>query len=226
MFVFRHLNNYHINLSSWGIESVAFCVEEWPIPEGRIIYSIFSCLVQYAVPSAIVGAANIRISRKLKNRINIGGVLSQDTLRDRNVQRNRRMRRTKCLLISIAIIFGISWAPLNIFNIFSDYFNQEFTDNIWLIYALCHLISMSSACSNPLLYGWLNENFKKEFKDIFLCKCRRVSVEINSSGQISGIRRHNVSQVNGRASNRREKNDIQEAAITENGGTEMTVLVR
>lgn len=26
---------------------------------------------------------------------------------------------------------------------------------------------MSSACSNPLLYGWLNENFKKEFRLLF-----------------------------------------------------------
>lgn len=25
---------------------------------------------------------------------------------------------------------------------------------------------MSSACSNPFLYGWLNENFRKEFKEI------------------------------------------------------------
>lgn len=31
------------------------------------------------------------------------------------------------------------------------------------------MIGMSSACSNPLLYGWLNENFRKEFKEI-LCR--------------------------------------------------------
>lgn len=28
------------------------------------------------------------------------------------------------------------------------------------------MMGMSSACSNPVLYGWLNENFWKEFKDI------------------------------------------------------------
>lgn len=26
---------------------------------------------------------------------------------------------------------------------------------------------MSSACSNPFLYGWLNEGFKREFRLIF-----------------------------------------------------------
>ncbi|KAG5864837.1 hypothetical protein JTB14_027362 [Gonioctena quinquepunctata] len=35
-------------------------------------------------------------------------------------------------------------------------------------YAVCHMMGMSSACSNPILYGCLNENFWKEFKDI-LC---------------------------------------------------------
>jgi hypothetical protein len=27
--------------------------------------------------------------------------------------------------------------------------------------------SSISACSNPLLYGWLNDNFRKEFNEIF-----------------------------------------------------------
>lgn len=29
--------------------------------------------------------------------------------------------------------------------------------------------SNHSACSNPLLYGWLNDNFRKEFKEILKC---------------------------------------------------------
>lgn len=50
-------------------------------------------------------------------------------------------------------------------------------------YAICHMMGMSSACSNPVLYGWLNENFWKEFKDIMCIsrsssnnsvECRRV----------------------------------------------------
>ena len=32
---------------------------------------------------------------------------------------------------------------------------------------LCHLAGMSSACFNPFLYAYLNENFRKEFVDIF-----------------------------------------------------------
>ena len=36
-----------------------------------------------------------------------------------------------------------------------------------LVYAVCHVICMSSACANPVIYGFLNENFSKEFKAIY-----------------------------------------------------------
>lgn len=40
---------------------------------------------------------------------------------------------------------------------------------LWFYVTLC--INLT-ACSNPLLYGWLNDNFRKEFKEILKC-CRR-----------------------------------------------------
>ena len=36
-------------------------------------------------------------------------------------------------------------------------------------FAFCHLVGMSSAFSNPILYGWFNEAFKKEFQNIARC---------------------------------------------------------
>lgn len=46
----------------------------------------------------------------------------------------------------------------------------SFQNNLELtlgIFILCHLIGMSSAAINPILYGYLNESFRKEFKEIF-----------------------------------------------------------
>ena len=36
---------------------------------------------------------------------------------------------------------------------------------------------MTSACTNPVLYGFLNENFKKEFKNILNCLRRNKKVQ-------------------------------------------------
>jgi len=35
-----------------------------------------------------------------------------------------------------------------------------------VLFAGCHLVGMSSAFSNPILYGWFNEAFREEFRNI------------------------------------------------------------
>jgi hypothetical protein len=51
------------------------------------------------------------------------------------------------------------------------------TEELCIVYAVCHVMGMLSACANPVIYGFLNENFQREFKDIyqkskiFLLKC-------------------------------------------------------
>ena len=40
-------------------------------------------------------------------------------------------------------------------------------ENLFITYAVCHLASMTSAISNPVLYGFMNENFRAEFRKIW-----------------------------------------------------------
>lgn len=70
---------------------------------------------------------------------------------------------------------------MNLFNLIADLPDStDFTaQSMRVYYALCHMMGMSSACSNPVLYGWLNENFWKEFKDIM---CMNSSNNDNGAG--------------------------------------------
>lgn len=156
-------------LQSIGVpQSISYCIEDWPFADGRIYYSIFSLCVQYLVPILIVSVAYFGIYNKLKSRITVVTVQSSS---QRKVERGRRMKRTNRLLISIAVIFGVSWLPLNFFNLYADMQRSSaVTQRMLVAYAICHMIGMSSACSNPLLYGWLNDNFRKEFQEL-LCRC-------------------------------------------------------
>ena len=38
------------------------------------------------------------------------------------------------------------------------------TENMMAFFMLFHLVGVSSVCTNPILYGFLNENFKKVTK--------------------------------------------------------------
>lgn len=83
------------------------------------------------------------------------------------------------LLAFIAIIFAASWLPLNIFNILSDYNVglMRVGHSYYLVNAVCILFAMSSAVSNPFLYGFLNENFKREYVTLF----RKCYIKVSSS---------------------------------------------
>lgn len=42
-----------------------------------------------------------------------------------------------------------------------------------LLFTICHLLAMSSAVSNPVMYGFMNENFVREARALLLCDRKR-----------------------------------------------------
>jgi neuropeptide F receptor len=188
MYIFHSLISYDVNMSNFGITAIRYCVEDWPIEHGRAYYSTLSLCVQYLLPILIVSLSYLRIYSKLRNRLVVtgGNVNNTRPPASRERERGRRMQRTNCLLISIAVIFGVSWLPLNLFNLLADvYFPKQSTSQTMMIwYAICHMMGMSSACSNPLLYGWLNDNFRKEFNEI-LCRKNESSINPSSNGKVN-----------------------------------------
>ncbi|XP_066967300.1 neuropeptide F receptor-like [Macrobrachium rosenbergii] len=166
LFLWRTLTHHVINLPN--LYSVNFCFEEWPTTHGGGYYSVFVIIVQYCLPIVTVSVSYAMICRKLKGRM-----VTTSVRNSKKVERDdRRMKKTNTLLIAIALIFCLSWLPLNLYNLIVDFYNPfESTENMLVVYAVCHMMGMSSACSNPLMYGWLNENFRKEFLELFGILC-------------------------------------------------------
>ena len=55
-----------------------------------------------------------------------------------------------------------------------------------ILYAICHVTGMLSACANPVIYGYLNENFNKEFKDILAVFNRKTRSSCCQKRPVSG----------------------------------------
>ena len=162
-FVFRSLDHHVLDLP--GLSEVNFCYENWPIDHGRAYYSVFVMLVQFFVPLLTVIVSYARIVQKLKHRMP-----SVSKTSDEQISRaDNRSRKTNILLMAIAVIFCGSWLPIHLYNIIVDFSNPFGYDSDSMIglYAACHVLGMSSACSNPVLYGWLNDNFRKEFLELY-----------------------------------------------------------
>ena len=152
------------------------CVEKPELHYEKGAYSIASMIFQYIVPILIVTVAHARICNKLKYRM----INQQPTValnspfqKRKNEREAKRKRKTNTLLVTIAAVFVCSWMPLNVFNIMAD-FNLTYLKTIdekSLVFPICHLLVLSSACTNPLLYGWLNENFRREFVSVLCSPC-------------------------------------------------------
>ena len=69
-------------------------------------------------------------------------------------------------------------------------------ENLYITYAICHIASMTSAISNPILYGFMNENFREEFSKIWKSlKQKSICCE-----KVTNIELHEIPRVNGNQS--------------------------
>lgn len=145
-------------------DSNTFCEENWPNDHFRMVFSSMTSILQFIVPFFVIAFCYVCVSIKLNNRARLKP--GRKTSRREEADRERK-RRTNRMLIAMVFIFGFSWLPLNIVNVVDDFYVPA---NDWSYYRLCffisHCLAMSSTCYNPFLYAWLNDNFRKEFKQV------------------------------------------------------------
>lgn len=181
----RHLNTHPLPFAS--MPSVSFCFEKW---DNSVLLKAYSCLVflmQMIIPLLTVSICYLqvwkrvstriarekekrhRLRSKLRKKMINKGIDSERQIRTATDQvvfpDPHRVSKTMWLLMSIAIIYSVSWLPINLYNLILDISSEIYEGNEVQImfYALCHILGMSSACSNPILYGWHNSNFRREF---------------------------------------------------------------
>ena len=55
-----------------------------------------------------------------------------------------------------------SWLPFSVFCILTEMFDFLTDEMIMVWFSVFHLVGMSSTCTNPVLYGFLNESISQE----------------------------------------------------------------
>ncbi|XP_069570107.1 neuropeptide Y receptor type 4-2-like [Brachyistius frenatus] len=150
------------------------CVEHWPSQGHRVAYTTWLLLFQYCGPLLLVLLCYVRVFVRLRHR--------KDMLDRTRVPESHRMthsRRINIMLVAVITAFTLCWLPLIIFNVVSDW-NQEALPICYhnLLFSLCHLLAMSSTCINPIIYGFLNYNFRQEVREVLLhCRCSPLEEE-------------------------------------------------
>ena len=89
----------------------------------------------------------------------------------RSANSNSRRRRTQRIILAVTTIFVLAWLPLNVFTLISEFQPRFFKDLMGkyhdVTYGILRLFGGANAVANPLLYGYLNDNFKNEYLHIY-----------------------------------------------------------
>ncbi|KAJ7316405.1 hypothetical protein JRQ81_002567 [Phrynocephalus forsythii] len=154
---------------------IAVCSEKWPSQNrDATIYSLSMLLLQYVLPLSIICYAYIRIWFKLKSHIS-------PTSRSES---HCRRRKTTKMLVMVVVVFAVSWLPFHIFQLAVDLDLVLVFHDYKLLYTVFHVVAMCSTFANPLLYGWMNKNYRNGFLMFF--RCQNKPERLYTEGSIRG----------------------------------------
>jgi len=150
------------------------CTEQLP-KDMQLPYSWVVLSLQLIIPAAVLIICYTAISLELHKRMKIRAGLKNAHSKTADAQHVKINR----MLIAMVTIFIICWLPIEIFHLFSKRIPPNY---IILVFLITHVLAMSSVMYNPLVYGWMNENFYQYFQKTlpFLYK-RKLSGETLSA---------------------------------------------
>jgi hypothetical protein len=154
------------------------CIERWPSRAAKLSYTVSMLIVQYVIPIVVLACIHARIAAHLNAHARgtvSNGAAGEALCGSRPARRAlARNRRTTLLLAGVAVLFAVSWLPLNVLSLLADASPDLFTtsaNELYIALAVCHATAMTSAISNPIVYGWLNTNIRLEFVQLLHPKC-------------------------------------------------------
>ncbi|XP_048856966.1 delta-type opioid receptor-like [Brienomyrus brachyistius] len=83
-------------------------------------------------------------------------------------EKDRNLRRITKLVLVVVAVFVVCWTPIHIFILVKVLATVPSTTAVNAAYFFCVALGYINSCLNPILYAFLDENFKRCFKDFCL----------------------------------------------------------
>lgn len=149
------------------------CIETWQLPAGKTStapqdFTVVLFLFFYAIPLLVMSVLYSVIVYKLWIR-KVPGQRSAANEQQADKSKKKVLR----MLLVVVIVFAVCWLPIYISQFIYFYVDPCVPVPLW--YTGFFLGHANSAIS-PILYVLFNENYRKGFRDLLLCRCgkRRV----------------------------------------------------
>nr|8FEG_B Chain B, Kappa-type opioid receptor [Homo sapiens] len=80
-------------------------------------------------------------------------------------EKDRNLRRITRLVLVVVAVFVVCWTPIHIFILVEALGSTSHSTAALSSYYFCIALGYTNSCLNPILYAFLDENFKRCFRD-------------------------------------------------------------
>ncbi|KAM8737972.1 mu-type opioid receptor isoform 1-T1 [Acanthopagrus schlegelii] len=119
-------------------------------------------------------------------------------------EKDRNLRRITRMVLVVVAVFIVCWTPIHIFVIITALINIPSSTLQTITWHFCIALGYTNSSLNPVLYGYLDENFKRCFREF--CTPSPSVLEIQNSSRTGATsrklpQRENISANTGERSN-------------------------
>ncbi|KAM9856949.1 somatostatin-like receptor F_48D10.1 [Aulostomus maculatus] len=138
------------------------CNMIWPEPTDvwSTAFILYTATVGFFGPLLIICLCYLLIVIKVKS----SGVRVGFT------KRRRSERKVTRMVVVIVVVFVLCWLPFFIINIINLVVIIPESSVTAGIYFFAVILSYANSCANPLLYGFLSDNFKQSFRKVLFVR--------------------------------------------------------
>ncbi|XP_026888725.2 somatostatin receptor type 5 isoform X1 [Electrophorus electricus] len=144
------------------------CNMSWPEP--RAVWStafiLYTAVLGFFGPLLVICMCYLLIIVRVKS----SGVRAGFT------RRRRSERKVTRMVVVIVVVFVLCWLPFFIINIVNLIVILPENSLMVSVYFFSVILTYVNSCANPLLYGFLSDNFKQSFRKV-LCVRKANGVE-------------------------------------------------
>ncbi|XP_072038924.1 QRFP-like peptide receptor isoform X1 [Amphiura filiformis] len=144
------------------LRTYRFCEEQWTKKTHKQNFTLFLVVLLYVIPLTTMVVLYLRIANQLWVR---KAVTPGDMPRSKasSACSLRYKKKATKMLIIVVVLFASSWLPYHIVNVFRDFTHLLDSGHNRLMLAIVQLVGFSNSFNNPIVYVFLNENFKRNF---------------------------------------------------------------
>ncbi|XP_016536224.1 somatostatin-like receptor F_48D10.1 isoform X1 [Poecilia formosa] len=156
------------------------CNMNWPEPKDvwSTAFIIYTATVGFFGPLLIICLCYLLIVVKVKS----------SGARVGFVNRRRSERKVTRMVVVIVVVFVLCWLPFYIINMVNLVVIIPESSVTAGIYFFAVVLSYANSCANPLLYGFLSDNFKQSFRKVLCVKGMRCAANGVDDGDPSAPR--------------------------------------